>query len=437
MRNFCYTSQGQAYADRTRRPTSDPITFIDPYYDQSSDALSHVKPQKEKENFRPSTVTASEQAAFNRLINDFSQPMSSEPDGEDILDQDELISGYDSNADLDSIFENAIKQLRLQEEQAAKAAARNLLFGPVPRERAIDMRAPDREQALNARTFKRPLKLANGTTLSNDVQTDEERVRLEVACDDHRTLVMGMLDGASSDMEIWQVLEKEVFSLITHLDDHIKILEREKKLHAAKARKAEAEGKKIEDVKLEKRDLNKKEISTVKLTLTKAIPVNNLLSILHRNYAEYCLHALRLFRRRHPTSLYAPHVLSTIKRRGPISYVLGVSTDVYNEILFFQWTQYSDLQGMADTLEEMLHQGIEGNEVTIALIKGIAKQRRMGRRSFSGPVVSEWWGMRGTKDGWRRVLDAFARITSELAKGKAMLGDEAESENGELETDKE
>lgn len=438
-RTFCSTSQGQASADKVRRPDSDPITFVDPYHRQIPDTLSHIEPQRQNKHSQPSTVTASEQAVFNRLLKEVLEPTTPEPDDEDILDEDEPKGGYDPNVDLNSIFEDAIGQLRRQKEVAAKVAARNLLFATMPRQRAIDTSISDGEQTLNGRTFKRPLKLANGTTLGSETETEEERARLEVACDDHRTLVMGMLDNANSDVEVWQVLEKEVFSLITALDEHIKLVERaenDKALHAAKVRKAGAEGKDIADVKLEKRDLTKREISSMKLSYTKAIPIDNLLSILHRNYAEYCLYALRLFRRNHPTSFYAPHVLSTIKQRGPISYVLGVSTEIYNEILFLKWTQYSDLHGMADTIEEMLNQGIESNEVTIALIKGIAKQRRMGKRRGLGPVVKAWWFMRGTKEGWRKVLNLYGRIVSERAEREALLVDEAESEDGDLETDK-
>ena len=442
-RTFGSISQRQARAGKFRRLNlnTDPIVFVDPYDKRISDTLSYTEPQKQNQSSRPSTVTASEQAVFNKLIKEVSQPVDAEPDDEDILDQDEPISGYDPNVDLNNIFEDAIRHLRSQQDEAVKGAASRLQFATIPRQRAIDTVVSDGEQALSAKIFKRPYNLANGTTLGNEAETVEERAKLEIACDDHRTMVMRMLDSAKSDVDIWQILEKEVFSLITQLDEHLKLVEkaeREKTLHAAKVRKAEAEEKDIADVKLEKRDLTKKEISRMKLTHTKAIPIDNLLSILHRNYAEYCLDALRLLRRNYPTSAYAPHVLSTIKQHGPISYVLGVSTEIYNEILFLQWTQYFDLHGMADTTEEMLNQGIESNEVTIALIKGIAKQRRRARRGLLGPVMKEWWYMRGTVDGWRRILSIFGRIMSEIDQREAMLVDEAESDgDGEIDTDKE
>lgn len=407
-----------AYNEEVRRLLNDPIAFVDHHYSKIPDTLPHTEPQSQKQSSWSSTVTASEQAAFEKLFRDVSPVTVMEPEPEeDILDQDEPDAEYDPNVDLNSIFEDAIRTLREEEENATS----NFSFAAMRQEPAMNFLEMDRDGLLNAtsRTIERPIKFANGTTFELAVETEEERARLEVASDDHRTLVLGMFDNANSDLEIWQVLEKEVFILITHLDEHIKVVERAKKeqaLLAAKVRKAEAENKDVADVKLEKGDLTKEELSSEKLTHTNAIPLDNLLSILNRNYGEYCLHALRLFRRKYPTSFYAPSVLSTIKQRGPISYVLGVSTDIYNETLFLKWTQYSDLQGMADMMEEMHNQGIESNEVTVALIKGIAKRRWMGRQEWMGPVVKEWWAMRATVDGWRRVCNLYARILRENGK---------------------
>lgn len=448
-RNFCTTPQVHVSADKARR--NDPIAFVDTPYDQNPDADSLLEPRRwespsrlstsrvklqNEQLSRPSTVTASEQAAFDRLIKDFSEPTSDEPDGEDILDEGELDSAYDPNVDLDSIFEDAIKQLRLQAEQAAT----NLISGRVSQDRAIDIRLPDGKEVLGARLFRRPLLLANGKPWVNEPQTDDERTRLEVACANHSTKVTDMLFNAKSDKEIWQVLETEVFSLVVRLNEHIRLLERADNIRARKARRAKADGKGIADIELEEGkegNPDQEKIPTTNSFMPKEIPVNELLLILQRNYTVYCLVALRLFRKRHPTSLYAQHILSTIRQRGPISYVLGVSVDIYNEALFLQWTQFSDLHGLADLIEEMLNQGIEGNEVTIALIKGIAVQRRRIRHKARYLLAWKWWHMRGTVEGWRRVLNLFERITTQLAKREAMRADEAKSEEEVPQTDTE
>ena len=463
-RNFSSTTQRQAGAKTARQ--NDPIAFVDPHGDGSSNAPSDTKPRKKKdtkprkkkspsrpsssikpqkkgklplpqknkgqtEHVRPSTITAAEQIAFDRLIKEVSGPTTPEEDSENILDQEEPISGYDPDIDLDGIFEDAIKLLRLSKEQAAESAARNLA-NPVWRQRAIDIDVPNERQTLAARLFKRPLGTPTGAMLENKTLTRFERERLETACDEHRTLVLKELDSANSDEKIWQVLQEQVFSLVARLNDDVKKAalaeKRAEKNYPNKGRsrrnsaewRAIKAGKDIADV-------------SASLGTTKAIPINELLLILHRNYAEYCLHTLRLFRRKHPTSLYALHVLTSIKDFGPISYVLGVSTDIYNEFLFLQWTQYSDLHGMADTMAEMHNQGIEGNDVTVALIKGIARLRRRAKRSFAGPVMKEWWYMRGNVEGWRRVEAGYRKITGKLAERAAALGEEVESEDEALE----
>ena len=446
-RKFCSTSQGNAPAENVQRSNTHSNGFVNPRHKQVLDNLLYTGSQWQNQPSPPSTVTATEQAVFNRLIKDIPQPMDMDADYGDILDQDE----YDPNADINKIFEDAIKNVGRPKEQAATRhpfpsmrgqQATNALVPdgePAPGFKGLLFRRPlkyptDGPQVYKGMTFRRPLKWMD-TSLENEDETDEERAKLEVACDDHRTMVMGMLDKTNSDLEIWRVLENEVFSLITQLDEHNKIVERASKgqvLDAAKARKAGAEGKDVADVKLEKGDLTPGETKLVKLTFTKAIPINNLLVILNRNYAEYCLCALRMFRQNYPTSSYATHVFATMKARGPISYVLGVSSDIYNEVIFLKWTQHSDLHAVADLLEEMLNQGIEGNYVTVALIKGIAQQRRSGIREYMGPVVKEWWHMRGNLEGWSRVRSLYERMQSEEAERRAKRADEKRSEDVEL-----
>ena len=467
-RNLSTTAQSQAGAETAQR--SDPIAFVHLNGYKGSDTPSDTKPRKkkspsspsssikpqkgemllspqkskqQKQLVRPSTMTAAEKTAFDRLIKEVSGPTTPEEDGEDILDQEEPISGYDPNIDLDGIFEDAIRFLRLSKEQAAESAARNL-SSPVWRQRALDIDVPDERQALTAKLFESPY---TGATFGNKALTGDERERLETACDEHRTLVLGQLDWADSDEKIWQVLQEQVFSLVTRLNDDVKETQpaeranknrkkRKARRAAAEEKPAGAAEKDIADVSAEQREPHEEKNPSANLGTTKAIDINELLLILHRNYAEYCLHALRLFRRKYPTSLYALHVLTTIKDLGPISYVLGVSTDIYNEFLFLQWTQYSDLHGMADTMAEMLNQGIEGNDVTIALIKGIAMQRRRAKRSFAGPVMKEWWYMRGNVEGWRRVEDGYQKIIGKLVEKAFALGEEVESEDGALEPDR-
>ena len=476
-RNLPTATQRQAGAETARR--GDPIAFVESNGQRSSDApldteprkkkspsrpFSSIEPQREeklpflqknkqqRQPVRPSTMTAAEQTVFGRLIKEVSGPKTPEEDGED-----EPISGYDPAIDLDGIFEDAITRLRLEKESLARSAAKNLSNPNPLRRRAVDVES---SESTSTALFKRPLGPA--LELGDKALTGNERERLEKECDVHRTLVLRQLDWANSDEEIWQVLQEQVFSLVIRLNDDVEETEspnetgakenrkawkgrrakaEEKRAKAEEKKRAKAEekqaraagktiadvsadGKNVADVSAEQREPYVKENPSANLGTTKAIPIDDLVKILHQNYAEYCLHTLRLFRRKHPSSSYALRVLATMKDLGPISYVLGVSTDLYNEVLFLQWTQYSDLHGMADTMAEMFNQGIEGNDVTVALFKGIVRQRRRGGQLWEGPVIKEWWNMRGNVEGWRRVKDGYGKIIEKHAERAAALGEE-------------
>lgn len=85
-------------------------------------------------------------------------------------------------------------------------------------------------------------------------------------------------------------------------------------------------------------------------------------------YPAYLLLALRRFNTafRAP-SPFAFRVLPRVKELGLQSYVLGVSTPFYNELLTAYWTR-GDLPGMMALLEEMRHTGLSFDKQTAAIV---------------------------------------------------------------------
>ena len=160
--------------------------------------------------------------------------------------------------------------------------------------------------------------------------------------------------------------------------------------------------------KAPKKERKKETDSTTKKVLYER---EDLLSVMQKNYGEYCLSAMRLLRREFPSSPYVLRLLPTIKQLGHISYVLGASTALYNEILIIKWTQYTDLDGIADLVTEMLHKGVDVNEVSINLLVAVAKERQRAL-SADGDVdqaSKAWWRLSGVQESWNRVrlwLDA-------------------------------
>ncbi len=428
FRQFTCLHRTYAQAYKTRRDHNVPF-----------EGDSYIKPDVSFENLDPqsskrSTITKTEKAVFDRIFKDLSQNPPSSPssqqgaEAEDIdaeaeasPEVDNLESSFNLNEDLNAIFDAAIRELRRREEAATLASTHkhHPQYDYLNQERAIDsVIATD----AGWRTFKRPLRMSMGSsiTLSSGIVTKSTQLRLAKAAEKHKNAVSRLFERASTDVEIWGVLEGEVFSMVRELSEKIEedksARRKEIEVEEAKERSKKMVGegeemgkhlvKKKRESKVEREEIIEREVSM-------ALATNELFYILQENYAEYLLRALRLLRSHHPTSNYALYLLPTIKRLGPISYVLGTSPGLYNELLFLKWTEYSDLHGMADLLQEMMDKGIETNSVTMVLLARLRRLRRYGRIGKMGPVVQHFWHMRGTQEGYRRIVGLDARAKEE------------------------
>ncbi|MCJ1462803.1 hypothetical protein MMC07_001406 [Pseudocyphellaria aurata] len=294
-----------------------------------------------------STLTASEKAAFDRIFKNIDHSKKEETSLEDFGDE----FGGNDIEDIDTVFENAI------ERQSSLVENRDAASPTAPH--SSEVTHPDPLQYSQEKAFTIKIK------------------------------------SARTDIEVWTLLETEVFWLFGELK------KREKDT------KSRDENPPVKKRKAPKREQKKGTDSTETVLLES----ESILSILQNNYGDYCLSALRLLRREFPSSPYVLHLLPTIKRFGPISYVLGASTALYNEILFVKWTQYSDLDGMADLVKEMLDKGVEVNEVSIKLLVAVAKERQKALSADGdlNQAKKAWWRLSGVQESWHRMrllLDA-------------------------------
>jgi hypothetical protein len=80
------------------------------------------------------------------------------------------------------------------------------------------------------------------------------------------------------------------------------------------------------------------------------------------------------------------NVLPRIKELGLESYVLGVSTPFFNELMEIYWRRRGDLSGMLDLLEEMRHCGLYFDNWTASILNHVDTTlfRLAGRNSPSG-----------------------------------------------------
>lgn len=125
---------------------------------------------------------------------------------------------------------------------------------------------------------------------------------------------------------------------------------------------------------------------------------------------------MRRLRRTFPTSPYCMNMLPTVKRLGSISHVLAASVELYNEILFLQWKEYSDLHGMADLILEMGDQGIEGDEVTLKILTMVQYARRTAK--LENRTMRLWWDLKPVETGWQRVSGAAKKVRHEIAQAR-------------------
>ncbi|MCJ1444820.1 MAG: hypothetical protein MMC23_005323 [Stictis urceolatum] len=159
-----------------------------------------------------------------------------------------------------------------------------------------------------------------------------------------------------------------------------------------------------------------------------------LLSVLRSNYASQCFACLNALRTQFPRSQFALAVLPVIKSFGPMSYVLGASTELYNELLFIRWMYYRDMHGCADLMNEMLDRSIAIDVRTLTVFKDAERRRDQAQRireSSAYPVsngtgskkasqpgmtsaAAAWWFLRGNENGWERWQAIQEQASQEL-----------------------
>lgn len=432
-RAFCSTREVRAHARRSQ--LRDAIPFEIPF--DTNDSQSHTQsypfePEDDLETDAPtsesrvrgSTITATEREIFDRIYKDISQSASTQTEEKE---SDQEVEKYDDEElarDVEEVFESAIRQLEEREQNSKESelgSNANFLDRP---QGALD------NIFSTTRYDNQGLKSTDTTSVENsEIKSVEARPTdiYEATRQEHKSHIMAMLEKAQTDIEVWKILEAEVFSLAHILESPSEV---EKPLASKRGKRRKSKSSKMKDV-----------VAPSNPPVESAPPSDPQLSILQNNYGTYCLEALRLLRREFPTSPYALQVLPAIKRLGSISYVLGASPSLYNEIIFLKWTRYTDLHGIADLLKEMCNQGVEANEVTLTILKAISSERRaklaavrngapqpVDNTSFKYELTGAWWTMRAVQEAWNRILPMFRRIKMEHRQRLLELDEESGGE---------
>lgn len=368
---------------RARRLQSDDhIPFeVDELHDGDDEADPSFRPHDKTAIRRDSTITAEERAVFARIFKEIvrSEKKAGFP-GEKAnqgLD-DNFHHGKENDLeDIHEIFGQALKQETLLKESNT---ADGLKWNKHSSKRLLD--GQDVKSSMPLGDSIGPIHLASlnyGDSVAPAVIEDESKEVAEMRRA-HESATIEKMEAAKTDIELWKVLETEVFTLVKLLKD-----------------------------KLRSKD-------------DRVFPASVLLS---KNYSNYCLIALRLFRREFPTSQYALSLLPAIKKLGPVSYVLGASSSLYNELLLLKWTQYSDMDVMADMLEEMRKQGVEVDGDTIKILHAVARDRSKALSDTSelesDQVARAWWRLRGVEESWNRLQQLLDDCREEFQKRQKVI----------------
>lgn len=201
-----------------------------------------------------------------------------------------------------------------------------------------------------------------------------KKVEVEASRRQARLTIKAMMDKAENDFELWDVVEKEVFTLVEKLG--LAASEPPPEPNKAKRRRKKKAAAEEDEAAVA--------ASKPRLNMDTYGPI----------YPMLLLDALHLFEKKfsRPSPL-AFNLLPRIKQLGAPSYVLGVSTSFYNKLLSIMWDRFGDAVGVMTLLEEMRHAGLQFDEETKSVLHQVERVLRGADRGDSGYFLKKMMRM--------------------------------------------
>ncbi|KAF2240817.1 hypothetical protein BU26DRAFT_525724 [Trematosphaeria pertusa] len=361
---------------------------------------------------RKSTITGSERAAFEKLYKKFNAPPGRPKQARDD-DTDQIADEYyedddddPSSSTLDAVFDAVLSGKQTPRTPKPKAwkprktedlatLAKEILRPET--EKARDR--PKREAAAKAQKIRR-------------IQ-DEERER-----------VKGLLEGAQTDRELWEVLEREVFGVIKSLD-----LDGTRKAEASKKGKGKQKDTPAQPPSLPELDAAAPRFPTSptdniykppKRDTTRHDP-----SIVFPNFPHHLIVAAKTLRTDFPASPLPLSIIPTLKSLGRSSYALGATTSLYKILLRTAWLQHHSYTQVCSLLQDMDNGGIECDYGILNLLDEIISEYRVARSGKLGRGMQVVLGMEQFEEGIKRLRvwrDMIARRLGDWGKRRAEEG---------------
>jgi hypothetical protein len=212
-----------------------------------------------------------------------------------------------------------------------------------------------------------------------------------------REAVEAKMNAAKTDVELWNVMEQDVFPLIRRLglEGRDKKNEPAPKKRSRKVKKADSPSSKSKTLKIKEPRLVLPPEEERSILFEPTIHEGQVvapLTLYGPLYPSYLLLGLRLldrsFTKPSPLTLC---MLPKIKSLGLISHVLGASTQLYNELLIVYWYRNDDFRGVNTLLYEMEQSGLTFNKETFDIVDDICKMQTRILRGDRGTTLQALW----------------------------------------------
>ena len=192
----------------------------------------------------------------------------------------------------------------------------------------------------------------------------EERARYDRARIEERERVEALMKSCDTDAALWQVMEKEVFSL----PEKLGIVQG---LQGKVARGQRDVRTKRQSAKDKRSTTSVNSTDSTLTTQQRADEEKRIMDVHGPLYPHFISTGLALFDTAFARpSPFAFKILPRVKALGLPSYVLGVSTPFYSQLARMHWNRFGDANSALDVLQEMNSAGLYADdEVSDLLVK--------------------------------------------------------------------
>ncbi|RAK76152.1 uncharacterized protein BO72DRAFT_478319 [Aspergillus fijiensis CBS 313.89] len=305
-------------------------------------------------------------------------PAANEPTEDDLHEMSQISAIFESV--LQDLKERKVRQQR-QEQQKLEKRGQSSLVTPYSTSYHAGGDDPAALPASSSLTEFIELRLKRGDFinaqltdwLTRNLVSTERAVEAVVLRESHviETALLRAVKGKHGDRRLWDACREMVFPLVRVLETDVGMQHSDTNADETEVLKDESDDMFFapeEPAEVEDDPWG----AEVEVEYEEGVPVSSVVAEL---YPKMLLAAFRLLNLHSPASPLIGQFRSTIRLMGPTSAVLGGSTGLYNELIYFYWRGCQDLPAVVALMQEMDVTGVEPDARTVRILGSIATQR--------------------------------------------------------------